>query len=127
MISDPLDIAWTRIERAAEKWVKVLGIEHLSILHKRLDSADVDDADAVAFTRTTWQYESASIHWHVPKVCCYTDDELDWVMVHELCHVLLDPMEQYVKDVHLKDREFAVTRVAKAVLSAYNAGARGVC
>lgn len=127
MISEPLDIAWIRIERAAKKWTKVLAIEHLSILHKRLDASDPDDADSVAFTRTSWQYESASIHWHVPKVCCYNDEELDWVMVHELCHVLLDPMEQHVKDTHLKDREFAVTRVAKAILAAHRAGALQMC
>lgn len=114
------DEAWARVEQATKAWGHRLGITNVT--HRRIDTvADHPYEGVVAETKGAWEYRQASILWYVPNVCTVDDPELERIVVHEFCHVLMAPMESLVTlQKHYKTCEYAVQRVADAILRSAN-------
>lgn len=106
---------YSRVERViddlAPVWQERMLLGHWSIEHVFLDSYFGDDGEedfkVTATTESRWQYFQAKIKWYLPSAVRHDDDELERILVHELCHVLL-AAEQVLIDARLSseaDRE----------------------
>lgn len=88
------------ITKQAHRWQQRLGLSHWDITHVFLDSFDddqsSDDYKTTAITEARWQYLQARIKWFLPSAARHDDAELEKILVHELCHVLLAPEQQLV-------------------------------
>lgn len=76
-----------------------------------------------AVTTAQWQYKRAKIRWFLPICATLTDERLFAVAVHELVHVLLNPLDSLLPeeddDHWYADRnEFATESVTRAILTA---------
>lgn len=100
MGTQPTDRVKAHISRLAPKWQKRMNLLHWDIEHVFLDSFYGDDGDedfkVTAITESRWQYMQAKIKWYLPSAVRHGDKELEKVLVHELCHVLLAPEQALI-------------------------------
>lgn len=99
------------VEQLGPIWQERMLLSHWHIEHVFLDSYFGDDGEedfkVTATTESRWQYFQAKIKWYLPSAIRHDDDELERVLVHELCHVML-AAEQVLVDARLNsdaDRE----------------------
>lgn len=73
-----------------------------------------------------WKYRTATITFYLPKISEHDDDEVEKVVIHELCHVLLSPISTNMLDQNgdyqTQLMEFNTELVTSAMLWVYQAG-----
>jgi hypothetical protein len=81
-----------RIKRQMGRWFNVLGLGYWS----RVDvgySTDtrVEGGHSVpATTWVRWEYLTAGITFHLPEIAKLDDRDVELVVLHELCHLLIE-------------------------------------
>jgi hypothetical protein len=118
-----------RIDAFAEAWVHVLGLSHWRIrfVYEREYILDDDqDADIKSLARCTasWEYMDARIVWNLTLVKTTPDDQLEMIVCHEFCHILLAEMSRRGSKRTEADRlheEHTATIIAKAFIWVRNA------
>ena len=92
------------IDKLAPIWQDRLGLNHWEINHTYIDSYYDDDSQddykVSAITESRWQYLQAKIKWYLPSISRHDNEEIEKILVHELCHVLLAP-EQALVDTQI--------------------------
>lgn len=100
MSKNPTDRVVSLISRKSGLWQARMGLTHWEIEQVFLDSFYGDDGEedfkVTAITESRWQYMQARIKWYLPSAVRHSDDELEKVLVHELCHVLLAPEQALI-------------------------------
>lgn len=54
-----------------------------------------EQRDVAGRAQVDWQYREARIHINVSKLQYITDDEIDYIIRHEICHVLVSEMREW--------------------------------
>jgi hypothetical protein len=121
MTDEQYDKTKGRITDLLDKWQGPLGFKWWSISHTFLREEDSEEPDTAARCHTRWQYRKANIRFYMPTCAELDDTELEWVVVHELSHVLVAPIEDYSDSNTAQMSEYAVECVARALLFARNA------
>lgn len=117
-------------------WCERLGISHWEIRQVYLDSYYGDDGEEdfkiTACTETRWQYEQAKIKWFLPSAVRHSLPYIEFVLVHELCHIVLaaeqgipDSLPSPNEDWSAAQREkieLGTEKVARAIWRAYHPG-----
>ncbi len=88
--------AIARIETWAPVWQERLGLSHIEIEHKYLDTFEDVEPKTSADCAARWQYDVATIRWYLPSIVRLKRALLEQTLVHELCHVLLAPEQSIV-------------------------------
>lgn len=105
-----------RVQRVFDEWIYKLGLKWWRIDIAYCDSEQdfiASNGDTVvARTWARWQYLEAAISINVPAAARMDDDELEYAIVHELCHVLINEM----REDNIKHEERTVTALAKAFI-----------
>lgn len=100
MSKSPTERVSNFISRKAPLWQRRMGLDHWDIEHVFLDSFYGDDGEedfkVTAVTESRWQYMQARIKWYLPSAVRHGNEELEKVLVHELCHVLLAPEQALI-------------------------------
>lgn len=99
------------IEKTVKRWQTVMDLGFVTVHNFFSD----EDPEQTAEVVTNWEYREAAIVWYA-KARDLTQDELDAAAVHELGHVIVAPMSDYLPKKHLKLEEFVVESIAKAIL-----------
>lgn len=82
-----------RILDSVRVW-KAIVPENMKVTHVFLEGdVDTDSPDVIAETKTHWQYHQATVRWSLRNAAPLTQAEIDGTLVHELCHVLVAPIE----------------------------------
>ena len=131
---------YAEIERLVRKmtptWEKRLRLDLVVVEHAFLDSYFGDDGEEdfkiSAVTEVRWNYDQAKVKWYLPSIARHDDAELERILVHELCHVVLAPeqgivdtvrgwdvVEEKTIDVLTELREAATERMTRILLIAY--------
>lgn len=108
----------TRIYDIFNDWLDLLEMRWIDVSVQCSDSAHPDDAWTAADTDAKWEYRQAKITMYLPTIANHDDDDLRDIIVHELVHVLLAPMESLRKDSETKVCELAVESTARALIAA---------
>lgn len=119
-----LDPIWERVSRSFDLWVERLGLHWCDIVLYRCDSRRADDENCAADTDAKWQYRHATVRAYLPAMANHTDDDIDGVMVHELAHILVNPMESAVPESKTNQCELAVENVSRAILDTHRAASQ---
>lgn len=102
-----------RLRALAGVWMKPLGL----LWWRKIDMAYVRDSgdysvdgepspNGCANTKADWRYLHATITWNIPVVAEQSDDELEYIFVHECCHILLNETRDLInKDQLRNDRD----------------------
>lgn len=109
-----------RVGHLVDRWVDLMAMEHIDIVNLFSDGLHGEEADTpevtAAITTASWEYRKAEIHWYLPMVAAMSDEGLEEVVVHELCHVLLGPLKDHIKAGANKLEELATENAARAIL-----------
>ena len=115
MLTNPRKI----INAAMEKWTYRLGLRWWSvgaIYHKGKDAKryfkSADGSTILARTFADWRYGDAFVHFNIPAFRNMSADEIERVVVHELCHVLVNEMTS----TGIDHEERVVTGLTKAFM-----------
>ena len=107
------------INAAMEKWTYRLGLRWWSvgaIYHKGKDAKryfkSADGSTILARTFADWRYGDAFVHFNIPAFRNMSADEIERVVVHELCHVLVNEMTS----TGIDHEERVVTGLTKAFM-----------
>lgn len=113
-----------RIQRMALKWEKLLGFDKLGtkVDHRFLEAfrerGEEDEPLIIADTTAYWEYRSACIRWFLPAAIRLDDAALENAVLHELVHVLVNPMECRLTDEKDTDlNEFTVETITLAIMN----------
>lgn len=112
-----LDPLWERVCVIFDKWVELLDLDWCDITFYRSDSAHEDGfaADCAA----KWQYRHAIVRVYLPAIANHTDGDIEGIIVHELCHILLNPVDSVLPRKFSDQCELATENVARAFLALY--------
>jgi hypothetical protein len=107
-----------RVHRLVEKWVKITGLgwwQRLECNYYDKQDEFVKDNNRVCIMRThiDWSRLWAEIDVNLPMVKQLDDKELEYVVLHELCHIMVSPMHS---NKRIEIEELVVTRLAQAFL-----------
>lgn len=116
------DALWERISRIFTYWTDLLDMNWLHLVLYRSDSSHPEVSWCAAETEGRWQYRSAKITVYLPSLANHTDEEIEGVLVHEIVHVLIDPMESLMKTKDTSQCELAVENMALALIAAHQGG-----
>jgi hypothetical protein len=97
------------------------------------DSGNRNDANTETTARASvsWEYYTVCFHWNLDAISCNCDSELDRIVRHEICHVLLNEMRMWgpptfensqAQDEAMKHEERSVTTIAAILLWCREAG-----
>lgn len=118
-----------RIKTVADRWMKPCGIgywQDVTLRYYRdvVDWVDafqesvitVNDSKVGARVTCDWRYKHGLIHFNCYALREHTDEELDYVVRHEICHLLVAEMREWqygnTGDRALDHEERVVTELA---------------
>lgn len=103
-----------RIEKAIQQWKPIVGWFRItSVFDRTTGNAECESVQA-AKADTQWAYKETCITWRMPNLLTMNDDDLEFTILHELCHALINEMRDYDKDSGHEER--VVTDVAHALI-----------
>lgn len=111
-----------RVRKLIEKWHAALGLRWWRIDYNFYRECLPDHPEAVALCTVHWEYKEADIDFCLPKCAELADDRLEYMYVHECCHVLVAEMREWAGDgdrscpVRQRHEERVVTDLASAFL-----------
>lgn len=111
------DALWIRVLALFDEWTERLQMHWLHLVLCRSDTRNDEDGCCAADTEAQWEYRQARIRVYLPAIANHTDEDLEAIMVHELVHVLVNPMESLIKEKDTKLSELSVENVAQALLA----------
>lgn len=84
-----------RIRGLFDRWRNVLSLDEWEVTLEYTNGAfikrdGVSSGKAMAVTFTDWEYRRSTIQWNTDITDCQDDDELEYALVHEAMHVLLN-------------------------------------
>lgn len=106
------------IKKYLDIWTYRLGLRWWHIEARFIDDPTTiirtftDPEDVLARTTVRWEYAQAVISFNIPAWDDVDDDEIEEYVIHELCHVLVNEMQE--GETHHEER--VVTSLAKAFL-----------
>lgn len=112
-----------RVEAYFEKWLTPLGLRWWTIDFIWRDDGcdrrrDTPTRRCAMHTFASWPYSEAAITVHVERLASVTDEKLEWIVVHELCHILVNEMRE--NDIDHEER--VTSALASAFLWTREAG-----
>lgn len=101
--SDREYIAVKRKVRAAfEKWILLLGLRYwqCDLEHRRIPFPDKRDDGHVILAKCfcKWQYRQVTVEYSAFDMAKMNKEEVERVIVHELCHALVNEMRESDED-----------------------------
>lgn len=111
-----------RIRSLITKWHKAIGmnwwrVEYIYSRERRDDSATTYDPgqgwDVAADCQTDSNYMTATVTFYLPNIATIRDEELEEIYLHELMHVLINPMQTKKKAA---EEERVATTLARAMI-----------
>lgn len=116
-----------RVQALLDKWLQPLGLLWWKI-DVTWDKATIcddkgpDREHCLAHVHVQWEYLQAAITFHLFKILDENDENLERIVVHELCHILVKEMRapiapsDEVNDEWRKHEERVVSALASAFL-----------
>lgn len=110
-----------RIKALIDEFFKPLGFGWYTVDFRYDRDLNGDNTNVAATTHVDWHYMQATITFFVPRISDLTDEELYGVVIHELCHIIVAPLQA---DPSNATWELTTELVARTVRFAINVGAK---
>jgi len=100
------------------EWMKPLGLMSWNIHVKYSDQFKNlgDDEGILGETITNWQYKDACITFYCPIMLEISDERLEYFVLHEMCHILMNEMHNIRFDDGYMHEDRVVTNLAMAFI-----------
>ena len=101
------------IERTVNRWQSAMDLGFVTVQNYFNDEESIATAEII----TNWEYREAAIVWNTPNLQGLTQKDLDEVAIHELGHIIVAPMSDYLPNKHRKLEEFVVQGITRAIIN----------
>lgn len=104
------------------KWSSILGLDRWEVSSEfHLEAPDEWARGQAGECKCDWRYRYAVIGFHIPRFLDREDSELEYTVVHELCHVMVNETRDRKRfpDKMMEHEERVVTELAHAFLRAH--------
>jgi hypothetical protein len=117
-----------RLKSAIERWVTPCGLrtwERVDFVYCRTAEEFAADSgvelsegnrDVAGSTKVLWRYKTAYVYLNVPVIAGLNDERVDYVVRHEIAHILVNEMREWAHADHgsvaLDHEERCVTELA---------------
>lgn len=103
-----------RIQKMLKKWRPAgFGWFHISYSYEREHD---ENPRLAAKCDVDWQYKSAHITFFAPVMSELDDERLENTVVHELCHVLISPIQDFSDENTRQMTEYTTSLVADSLI-----------
>ncbi len=113
-----------RISKIWKTWQPILGLSEWDVKLHFYTDVDEEDPDVEAWAHASWEYIRADLHFIIPKTLGQTDSELEEIVVHEACHVLVKELQDWstcdCDKFDMKKEERVVTHMCRAFIRAHS-------
>lgn len=119
-----------RVQRLLDKWQAPLGLGWWKVTHywyrESLNDDHPDDGQSniAADTKVNWPYMEAAVRWCLPIIAEQTDARIEWLVLHELCHILVNEMRAGEDTARLDHEERVCSTLAAAFVWADEAATK---
>jgi Zn-dependent peptidase ImmA (M78 family) len=110
------------VKKCVQFWAPVMGLDQWSSVNITFSYENHDRGKGIlAETNSLWHYLRADIVFYLPSIIAsnFTEREIENVVVHELCHCLLDEMgmeDEELRHQQMIHEERVVTSLAMSFL-----------
>lgn len=116
----------SRIEALVKFWIYVLGLDSWRMVRRDYHRGRADGSrDCCADVDIDWKYRQGVVTFHMYKMWDHVEDdkEIEYVVVHELCHFLVNQMRPADADKgSTPNEEDVVTAMARGYVWTHRAG-----
>lgn len=110
-------VAKEKLEFLVDEWVHRLGMGGWDWNIVYFGTPCIGSPDTVARINSSFAYEYGNLEFFLPVAEKSDDDYLEYAVVHELCHAMVNQMSRCsTKPHHVDNEEIVVTRLAKALI-----------
>jgi len=107
MTDQDFDLTVKRIRSIVKKWNTPCGLRmwrRVDFVYHRDTASLAQDSrcelnegerDVAGRASVDWEYREATIHLNVEKLSHNSDEEIDYVVRHEICHILVNEMREW--------------------------------
>jgi hypothetical protein len=108
----------SRVEKYLKKWFKPAGFGwfQVDVQFIREESLKDDNTNVAAQCFARWEYKSATLKFYLGSLQGLKDDVVERTVVHELCHILTSPIQDFSTDETKQMTEYATSLVTDALL-----------
>lgn len=114
-----------RVKKYLDKWQKPCGFGWFSINVEFDRERDHDEPGTLGKCWSNWQYRQGTIKFYLPVVEEQRDDELEMSVIHELCHLIVSPLQDFSTPEKREITEYTTTTVAEALYWAHTQVKKG--
>lgn len=104
------------ILETTHRWQRLMDLAYFTVDHTFLDSIH-DEPDVCAETETYPQYRQARTRWYLPSCSRLSVVDLEGVIVHELVHVAISPLESQLRANANEYTELGIENITRAILN----------
>ena len=116
-MSEHYEALKTEIVHTSDRWQTLMNLSWYTIDHTFRESFNEEDPQIIAETEGHWEYREGRMRWYLARVSGLTPEELELTVVHEMVHLLTEPMEKHLTNAFTEHCEYAVTCISKALLA----------
>lgn len=109
-----------KIEKLTIKWRELLWLNNYRLHHSWARERKDGASNCGAEVEMRWQYLEADFTWYLPALNDLKDDELEDCVVHEFCHILVDPLMHEDTEHGKMIYERVTTTLQRAISGIYN-------
>lgn len=106
-----------KVQAIFDKWIRLMGLRwyNIDLVWKPGDSPRKDDGfRALMRVSSRWEYRTAMVTIWLEEMAELDDEEMEKHIVHELCHIYLQPLRHDEFDV--EKEEYVVESLARAFI-----------
>ena len=115
-----------RVIRICDALAKEIGVTDWYIRYRFVrdqvgaDTHGMDVEETACVTKADFQYRQCKFFWYLPSIGCATDAEIEFIAIHEFCHLLMSPLNDCMKSGTHVDKlvELATENWTRAIMSA---------
>ncbi len=111
-----------RITKVWNKWRPILGLAEWDTKLHFYQEVDEEDPDVEAWAHASWEYIRGDLHFIIPKTITQTLDELEEIVVHEACHIVVKELQSWstcdCDKFDMKHEERVVTQLSRSFIRA---------
>lgn len=112
-----------RVDVFVDRWIDLLGLAKYATIyvtyHRETGEGRSSNFDVAASMDSQWQYRQGKLNVYCGTIALIDDDDLNLLIVHELSHFLLGPIEAFVPKAQNDRLEFTAETLARAFRSTH--------
>jgi hypothetical protein len=115
-----------RLKKFLDKWQKPAGFGWFTLEVQFDRERDEEAPGTFGKCWSRWQYRTGTIRFYLPIVKELSDSDLELNVLHELCHLLVSPLQDFSTPEKSEITEYTTTCVAEALYWAHTQVKKGL-